>query len=197
MSPTGSDSYLAHFRARVLQDALTEATAGYWRRRAEQFENARPRRGDDTHRGAAPQLQTSALAEAHARCTAVAQACRHRADVAQVRAVLNPEVEHVLGHALDGCSPCLTIGEHVVDHLTSPTYARDLDAATQRLRDAIDTGDPAAIDQAAADVDQLDPTGAGTTPDPALVEPVPDLIHRHRRVITALDAHLETLESAA
>lgn len=30
--------HLEHFRHRVLQDAIAEATAAYWTRRAEQFE---------------------------------------------------------------------------------------------------------------------------------------------------------------
>ena len=30
---------IEHFRQRVLQDALTEATAQYWERRAQQFQN--------------------------------------------------------------------------------------------------------------------------------------------------------------
>jgi hypothetical protein len=34
---SGLDEYVEHFRARVLQDALNEATATYWLRRAEQF----------------------------------------------------------------------------------------------------------------------------------------------------------------
>ena len=32
-----------HFRARILQDALTEATAQYWIHRAHQFQQAAPR----------------------------------------------------------------------------------------------------------------------------------------------------------
>ena len=35
---------LDHFRARVLQDALTEARADQWLRRAQQFEDAAPRK---------------------------------------------------------------------------------------------------------------------------------------------------------
>jgi hypothetical protein len=37
---------LDHFRARILQDALTEATAQYWLHRAQQFDDAAPRPGD-------------------------------------------------------------------------------------------------------------------------------------------------------
>ena len=36
---------LDHFRARILQDALTEATAQYWVHRAHQFQQAAPRLG--------------------------------------------------------------------------------------------------------------------------------------------------------
>ncbi len=35
---TDLTAYIEHFRARVLQDALAEATANYWIRRAETFE---------------------------------------------------------------------------------------------------------------------------------------------------------------
>lgn len=70
------DDYIAHFRARVLQDALAQATAAYWRRRAEVWEAARPRPGDFT--GAAT---TEELAEANMRCAATALACRQRAAV--------------------------------------------------------------------------------------------------------------------
>ncbi|MFD7157546.1 hypothetical protein ACFV9C_23310 [Kribbella sp. NPDC059898] len=43
---TSPDPYIEHFRSRVLLDALTEATALYWKRRAEALERALPRRGD-------------------------------------------------------------------------------------------------------------------------------------------------------
>ena len=39
-------SYLEHFGRRVLQDALNEASATYWRRRAEALRAARHRVGD-------------------------------------------------------------------------------------------------------------------------------------------------------
>lgn len=71
------DADVAHFQARVLADALTEATAGYWLGRAATFEAARPRRGDFTGRATG-----EALATADRRCAAVAQACRNRAVVA-------------------------------------------------------------------------------------------------------------------
>jgi len=59
MKVTDLAEYTAHFRYRVLQDALTEATAAYWTKRAEQFD-----------------------AVGNARCDEIAQACRNRAAVA-------------------------------------------------------------------------------------------------------------------
>lgn len=61
MSATLNDlppEYVEHFRHRVLQDALAEATAAYWMRRAEQFS-----------RVGSPQ------------CDEIALACRNRAAV--------------------------------------------------------------------------------------------------------------------
>lgn len=67
---------VAHFRARVLADALAEATANYWRRRAAILEDAAPRPGDFTGRATAEQL-----AEAGRRCHEAAAACRARASL--------------------------------------------------------------------------------------------------------------------
>lgn len=63
-----------HFRARVLQDCLTEATASYWRRRAVAFEAARPRPGDFNGR-----VTPDELAARDERCRLAAELCRHRA----------------------------------------------------------------------------------------------------------------------
>jgi hypothetical protein len=65
-----------HFRARVLQDALTEATAAYWLQRANQFEAAAPKLGE--FHGT---LTRDELNEASTRCYATAQACRAHADL--------------------------------------------------------------------------------------------------------------------
>lgn len=59
MKLTDLSEYVEHFRARVLQDALAEATAAYWTRRADQF-----------------------AAVGNARCDAIAQACRNKAALA-------------------------------------------------------------------------------------------------------------------
>lgn len=72
------DAIGQHMR-RVIQDALSEASADYWLRRAARFEHARPQPGD--HTGNATPKQ---LAEQDARCAATAAACRARAQVSDV-----------------------------------------------------------------------------------------------------------------
>lgn len=59
MKITDLAEYVQHFRGRVLQDALNEATAAYWTKRAQQFE-----------------------AVGNERCDEIAQACRNRAALA-------------------------------------------------------------------------------------------------------------------
>jgi hypothetical protein len=56
---TELDDYVEHFRKRVFQDALNEATSAYWHKRAEQF-----------------------AAVGNARCDEIAQACRNKAALA-------------------------------------------------------------------------------------------------------------------
>lgn len=92
---TGLDlvDYVDNFRRRVLQDALTEATAAYWRARAATFEDARPRPGD--FHG---QAGTAELADLDRRCRDSAEACRRHASLMldgppdHIRA----DVDHVL-----------------------------------------------------------------------------------------------------
>lgn len=67
---------LDHFRARVLQDALTEATAGYWIRRAQHFEDAAPKPGDWHGLAEADDLVDRAI-----RCRQIAENCRHHAQL--------------------------------------------------------------------------------------------------------------------
>jgi len=69
---------LDHFRARVLQDALNEATAAYWLRRAEAFENARTRPRDRPGEPPGPDASQTDRARDE-RLAATAQACRNRA----------------------------------------------------------------------------------------------------------------------
>ncbi|CUR54661.1 conserved hypothetical protein [metagenome] len=69
--------HVEHCRVRFMQDALSEATAVYWRRRAAQFEWARPKPGE--HHGQATPQQ---LRERDERLRDEAEACRNRARVA-------------------------------------------------------------------------------------------------------------------
>jgi len=68
-----------HFRLRVLQDALSEATRCGWLRRAAAFEKARPKVGEYTGRATPGEL-----AGQDAELAAIATACRNRAAVALV-----------------------------------------------------------------------------------------------------------------
>ncbi len=72
--PTIDLDRVRHFRLRVLSDALSEATANYWNRRAEAFEAAAPRPGDFTGRATQADLDTLTR-----RCRKAAEACRQRA----------------------------------------------------------------------------------------------------------------------
>jgi hypothetical protein len=80
---------LDHFRARILQDALTEATAQYWIHRAHQFRQAAPR-PDDFHGNAA----SDELTAAWHRCEATARACLQHAELLRnaVTDEISPEV---------------------------------------------------------------------------------------------------------
>jgi hypothetical protein len=68
--------YFAHFRARVLQDALNEALAIQWERRARTYLAARPRPGDFHGRKSREDLSAK-----WRELTEVAEACRARAAV--------------------------------------------------------------------------------------------------------------------
>lgn len=68
--------YVDHFRTRVLQDALAEATADYWRRRALSFETALPRPGDFTGRATPEQIE-----EQRMRVASTVLACVQRAEL--------------------------------------------------------------------------------------------------------------------
>jgi hypothetical protein len=64
------------FKARLLQDCLSQATAQYWLHRADQFLEAAPRRGD--FHGNASEEE---LVDAWERCRAAALACRRHAQL--------------------------------------------------------------------------------------------------------------------
>jgi len=74
----GARGYLEHFRTRVLQDALSEATGAYWLRRADAFENARTQPGSPPATGGTPEAVDDR------RRAATALACRNRATYAQM-----------------------------------------------------------------------------------------------------------------
>jgi hypothetical protein len=85
---------MQHFRARVLQDALTEATAEYWEHRARAFEDAAPRNGD--YRGRATDDD---LLGAYERCMATAKAGRSHAQL--LRDAIPEEISDEVWAALD------------------------------------------------------------------------------------------------
>lgn len=67
--------YLDHFTKRMLQDALAEATAAFWLRRAEDFEAAKPIAPPEGFR------DPEAARERWRRCHETAKACRAAAEV--------------------------------------------------------------------------------------------------------------------
>jgi hypothetical protein len=67
---------LDHFRARILQDALTEATAQYWVHRAYQFQQAAPRLGEFHGNATRDELNQRWLD-----CMATSQACLNHAEL--------------------------------------------------------------------------------------------------------------------
>jgi len=99
MTPTltGVAEYVEHFRARVLQDALNEATAAYWLRRAEAFENARvrPRERPSEPLGAVALSGDDKARDE--RLATTAQACRNKAAVLRMYPA---EVEPIVWAAL-------------------------------------------------------------------------------------------------
>jgi hypothetical protein len=77
VSPTALVEEIEHFRRRLLVDCLLEATANYWRRRADDFRSV-----------GTPE------------CDEVAQACEHRARVSQLGGDIQ-EYYQLLDDALD------------------------------------------------------------------------------------------------
>lgn len=84
--------YLDHFQRRVLQDALAEATAAYWLRRAEDFEAAKP---VEPPGGFANPEQAR---EQWRRCHETAKACRAAAELARFQD-FHSDLEAALGEA--------------------------------------------------------------------------------------------------
>ncbi|MGI8433742.1 MAG: hypothetical protein ACR2LE_03255 [Nocardioidaceae bacterium] len=70
-------AHVGAFQRRIVRDALAEASASYWLRRAEAFEHAQPRHGDYHGRATRADLQSR-----YDRLTELAAACRAAAEVA-------------------------------------------------------------------------------------------------------------------
>ncbi|MCW2496584.1 hypothetical protein [Jatrophihabitans sp.] len=70
---------LRQFQHRMIRDALNEATDAYWRRRADEFEADRHRRSDYFGNACPEQLDAQ-----WDRLTAIAQACRNRAELCEL-----------------------------------------------------------------------------------------------------------------
>jgi hypothetical protein len=96
MFSTALHNYVKHFQARVLQDALNEATAAYWLRRAAEYEAAaRPRPGgwvgfNSTSEERAARRQ---------RMQETAAACRARAQVSLIDGGIEEDVWNALAEA--------------------------------------------------------------------------------------------------
>lgn len=84
-----------HFRVRVLQDALTEATAMYWRRRAGALERALPRRED--FRGAATRDE---LLERYEALQEEILACRRHASLLASRTIAPADMTEDVANVL-------------------------------------------------------------------------------------------------
>jgi hypothetical protein len=82
---------VAHFRGRVVQDALSEATSAYWERRAEAFEGARPTPNEFHGNETREELRGRWL-----RLSGIAAACRAKARVSLRSEELSAEVNLVL-----------------------------------------------------------------------------------------------------
>lgn len=80
--PEGIDPWLDMFVRRVIADALNEASARYWTRRAEALEDAAPRPGE--FHGKATREE---LSSAWRRCHADAERCRRHAELLRDRSV--------------------------------------------------------------------------------------------------------------
>jgi hypothetical protein len=85
---------LDHFRGRILQDALTEATAQYWIHGAHQFQQAAPRVGEYHGQATRDELNQRWL-----ECMATSQACLNHAELIRQESPepISEEVSDALG----------------------------------------------------------------------------------------------------
>lgn len=84
--------HLDHFSHRFLQEVLDDATASYWLKRAQAFEDAKP----DPIRDYCGRATREELRERWKRCHEVAKACRARAQLTVFRDGIEPEVTEAL-----------------------------------------------------------------------------------------------------
>jgi hypothetical protein len=78
-APLLLDEHVQHFRGRVVQDALCNALAAYWKRRAVELRWAQPRPGEYAGKATVEQLR-----EQWTRLEEQARACESRARVAEL-----------------------------------------------------------------------------------------------------------------
>lgn len=123
--------YLEHFRARVLQDALDQATEAYWLHRAAEWEwvihggpqpPINPPLGMPTpYQPPYPKPRSEWTARDWER-QQIADACRHRASLAFFRADHAPEIDPDIWQALaDAATPACC--EHCTRHADQPRRA--------------------------------------------------------------------------
>lgn len=86
---------VVRFTARMLQDALADATADFWERRARTFEAAAPRQGDFNGRATTEDLEAR-----RARCELSARVCRQRASLERHGQPVDPDVWAVLAERI-------------------------------------------------------------------------------------------------
>lgn len=93
----GAD-YLEHFARRIIADAVNEASAAYWRRRAAAFERAMARPGDFTGLCSVEQIEAN-----NAKLAETAAACRAHAQVVEMfgQELFSPEITAVLDELQD------------------------------------------------------------------------------------------------
>lgn len=72
--------HIDHFQRRVLQDAVSDATAAYWRQRAQMLRWAAPRPGDFTGGASVEEIDLR-----RRRLERMAELCEHRAELAVLR----------------------------------------------------------------------------------------------------------------
>jgi hypothetical protein len=87
----GFAEHLEHFSRRFVQEVIDDATAAYYLKRAQAFEDAKPKPGDFHGQATVEELREQWL-----RLDQIATACRARAGVSLFRGRIEPEVDQAL-----------------------------------------------------------------------------------------------------